>query len=255
LRDVEAADGRRQARVLRREWIAFRRQDLQSGTNNDPVWLRISPVAGVARRVDNARSALVVHDRGASVIAAIRIGFREAKPATFVNFCDHAVIASGDGIGGINHRSRVGIRDIDGVNGRKVSHERHDPAVGREVKRDLRFGRKAGDHLIAGRVVPVRAVGHFERVDQLAGRLELIEHDFRGDAEAGVSERIVPDIGISAVIRRGHAIGSDAVGRQLRPHGDVCRIVVVNGATEQQISLPELNTIVVGESNRGSHGA
>ena len=115
----------------------------------------------------------------------------------------------------------VGIRDIEGIDGRKVSHERHDPAVGRKVKPDLRFGRKAGHHLIPGRGTPVRAVGHFERVDQFAGRLELIEHDFRGDAEAGVNQRIVPDIGIRAVVRRGHAIEkSNTVGIwQIAPRG------------------------------------
>ena len=38
----------------------------------------------------------------------------------FVNFCDHAVIASGNGIGGIDNRSRVGIRNIEGIDVRKV---------------------------------------------------------------------------------------------------------------------------------------
>jgi len=126
LGDAEAADRRRQAGVLCREWLAFRGQDLRARANNDSVGLRISAIAGIADRVDHA--ILVVLDRSAPIVAAIGIGLGEVKPSMLVDLRDHPGRASGDGIGGIDHRRRVGIRDIQRIDRRKISHECHHPA-------------------------------------------------------------------------------------------------------------------------------
>ncbi|TMJ15133.1 MAG: hypothetical protein E6G93_17705 [Alphaproteobacteria bacterium] len=95
-----------------------------------------------------------------------------------------------------------------------------------------------------------------ERVDQRAGRLELVEHDLCGDAETAVDERIVPDLGIGTVVRRGHAIRGQAIGRQRRLACDhIRRIVVVHGTADQQVPRPEVDVIVVGKGTRDAHDA
>jgi hypothetical protein len=109
LRDAEAADGRRQARILRGEWLPFGSQDLRARANDDSVRLGISAVTGVARRVENVGTVLVVQNRGAAIVAAVRIGFREVKFSTLVYFRDHAKIAQGDGVGRIDDGRCVGI--------------------------------------------------------------------------------------------------------------------------------------------------
>jgi hypothetical protein len=52
------------------------------------------------------------------------------KVAVRVNFRDHAGKAPGDGIGGIDHRQRVGIRDIERIKGRQIAHKADNPAIG-----------------------------------------------------------------------------------------------------------------------------
>jgi hypothetical protein len=224
------------------------------GADNDSVRLGISTVAGIADGVDDIRAVRVVQDRRAAIVAAVGIGFCEAKPAVLVDRRDHAGKAAGHRIAGIDHRRRVGIRDIERIDRRKVSHEGHDPAIGRQIERNLRFGRKAGDHLVLVRRNPaIRAIGHLERIDQFTGRPELVQHDLCGNAETGVCGVIIPDIRIGTVRRRAHAIGSDAVRGQRRPHGDIGRIVVVYRAADQQISRSKTSVIVVGKGAGGAH--
>ena len=166
---------------------------------------------------------------------------------------DHARIASGNGIRRVDHGRRVGIGNVDRVDRRKISHERHDAAIGRQVERDLRFGGEAGDHLVlARRRTAVRAVGHFERVDQLAGGPQLIQHDLRGDAEAGIGNHIIPHGRIRAIIGGGDAIRSDAVRRQGFVDRDSRRLVVIDRTADQQISRLELNAVIIGKSARGA---
>jgi len=128
------------------------------------------------------------------------------------------------------------------------------PPIGRQIERDLRFGRKARDHLVLGRCeLAVRAVGDLERVDQIAGRLELIQHDLRGDTETGVGGLIVKDGRIGAICGRGHAIRRHAVGRQQRhASDDIRRVVVIHRAADQQISRLEFDAVVVGKRARGA---
>src|SRR5262249_55094019 len=105
----------------------------------------------------------------------------------------------------------------------------------------LRLGGEAGDHLIlARRRTAVRAIGHFERIDQLASRPELIQHDLRGDAETGIGNHVIEHTRIGAVAGRGDAIGSNAVRRQRLPDGDVRGLIVIHRAADQQISRLEL---------------
>src|ERR1700733_13116652 len=83
------------------------------GADNDSVRLGISTVAGIADGVDDIRAVRVVQDRRAAIVATVGIGFCEAKPAVLVDRRDHAGKTAGHGIAGIDHRRRVGIRDIE----------------------------------------------------------------------------------------------------------------------------------------------
>ena len=96
-------------------------------------------IAGVAGGVKNVRAVLVVQDRGAAIIAAIGIGFCEMKLAERIDLRDYAIICSRNGIGRIDHARCIGIRNIEHVDRRKIAHEGHDTAIGRQIERNLRF--------------------------------------------------------------------------------------------------------------------
>jgi hypothetical protein len=83
LRNVETSDRCRKARVhLRVERLVRVSQDLRSGTHDDASRLWVATIAGIAGRVEHA--GVAVQDRGAPVVAAVRIGFGEAKPSVLI---------------------------------------------------------------------------------------------------------------------------------------------------------------------------
>jgi len=102
--------------------------------DDDPGGLRIGPVAGVAGRVEKVRAVLVVQDRGAAVVSAIRIGFREVELSRLIDLRHHAEIRPLDGIGRIDDGLRIGVRDVECINRAKVAHKGHEPAIGRQMR-------------------------------------------------------------------------------------------------------------------------
>ncbi len=146
LGDVEAADRRRLAWVLGALRQVRGGHDLRARADDHAVRLRVPAVAGVARGVDDIGAVAVIEDRGAAVVAAVGVGQGEAELAAAVELGDHAVVAARHRVRRVDDSRRVGVGHIERVRPGEVAHERHVPAVGRQVERQLGLGREARDH-------------------------------------------------------------------------------------------------------------
>src|SRR6516225_7515008 len=84
--------------------VDLRGQDLGAGTEDNSVRLRIAAVAGVTRRIQHP--VVGVQDRGAAVIAAIRVGCGEMELALRIDLGHDAIIQPGNRVRRIDHARR-----------------------------------------------------------------------------------------------------------------------------------------------------
>ncbi len=238
--------GERRGRAGRLE--AFRSgggvDELCTGTEDDAVGLRVRAIACIAGGVEEVRSVGVVEDGGAAVVAAVGVGFCEGEVARGVDGGYSAEEVDADGIGGVDCAGGVGVGGVDGVDGGDVTHEGEHGAVGGEMEGHLGLGAEAGDELVAARFyVAEGAVGNFEAVKEDAEGSDLIEEDFRGDAEGGVGNDVVEDERVFAVEGRRGAWADrfGAIGRECSAYGDVVRVVVVDAARDDEIAREEVD--------------
>ncbi len=170
------------------------------------------------------------------------------KFPVLIHLRDDAVIRKAVGIARIENRGGVGIRYVDRADGREISHEGQEVAIGRKVQRDFRLRRETGDHLILGRRDSILgAVGHFERIQERARGSHLVEKNLRGDSEAGVDKVVVKNERIGAVGYRGYTAAgcrrSSSAARPCRP--ERCSIVIVDAAANHQVTGEEEGTVAL----------
>src|SRR5262249_31006675 len=163
-------------------------------------------------------------------VPAVRVGGGETEFPFPIDLRNRAKEVLSDRIGRIDNSRSVGVGYVYRVDRRDVTHEGQKTAVNGEVKRQLRFGAEAGNHLILLRWNSfLRAVGDFEGVHQRTRSRDLIKKDFRGDAEAAVNQIVVPNQRVGTIV--GCASGAPAsragaVGRQCFAYLNVVRIVI-----------------------------
>ena len=158
-----------------------------------------------------------------------------------------------DRIRRIDNPRGVGIGNVDCVDRRHIAHKGQVLAISREIQSQFRFRGEAGDHLVLrGRHSFLRAVRHLKRGKKRTGRSDLIEEHLRRNTEAAIDETVVPNVGISSVADRGPTRAS-AVGRQRRTDHDVVRIVVVDAATDDEVTRPEVCAAILRRRRTSAH--
>lgn len=89
--------------------------------------------------------------------------------------------------------------------------------------------------------MPLGAIGNFQTVEKEAAGRDLVQIDFRGDAEAAIGQYVVEYVGVEAVVGRSNtgASGVGAVWREKSAHFDVVGVVVVDAAGDDEIAGEE----------------
>ena len=148
MRHVEAGQRRGHSGPLRDFTLEQRSDELCTGSDDDAIGLRIGTVTGIADRIEDAGAIRVVENRSPAIVPAVRLGLRKVELPLVIDQRHRAVIIRPHGIGRIDDQRRVGVGDVQIVDGRNVSHEGQVLTVGRQIQRYFGLRGKTGDQVV-----------------------------------------------------------------------------------------------------------